>query len=132
MMETALRTAALRAGSTAALLAEIRDSFAGITTLAPEVERASALLISALRGGRRIFLCGNGGSAADAQHLAAEFLGRFKLERQALPAMALTVNSSAVTAIGNDFGFEEIFARQLRGLAGKGDVLIGISTSGRS
>ena len=79
-----------------------------------------------------MFFCGNGGSAADAQHLAAEFLGRFQLERRALPAMALTANSSTVTAIGNDYGFEEIFARQLRGLARAGDVVVGISTSGRS
>jgi D-sedoheptulose 7-phosphate isomerase len=120
-------------GKTAAtLLAEIRESFCGITELADEVESASALIIAALRAGGRIFFCGNGGSAADAQHLAAEFLGRFQLERRALPAMALTANSSAVTAIGNDYGFDHIFARQLRGLARAGDVIVGISTSGRS
>jgi D-sedoheptulose 7-phosphate isomerase len=118
--------------SAAGLLAEIRDSFCGITALAGEVERASALIVAALRAGGRIFFCGNGGSAADAQHLAAEFLGRFQLERRALPAMALTANSSAVTAIGNDYGFEHIFARQIRGLARAGDVVVGISTSGRS
>ena len=96
------------------------------------MERASALIVAALTAGGRIFFCGNGGSAADAQHLAAEFLGRFQLERPALPAMALTANSSAVTAIGNDYGFEYVFARQLYGLARAGDVVVGISTSGRS
>ena len=118
--------------SGAELLAEIRDSFAGIVALADDVERASAMIVASLSADGRVFFCGNGGSAADAQHLAAEFLGRFQIERRALPAVALTANSSAVTAIANDYGFEQVFARPLRGLARSGDVVVGISTSGRS
>ena len=90
------------------------------------------LLVSALRQGGKVFLFGNGGSAADAQHIAAELVGRFALDRPALPALALSVNSSSVTAIANDLGFDQIFARQLEALARRGDVAIGISTSGDS
>ena len=79
-----------------------------------------------------VFFCGNGGSAADAQHLAAEFSGRYLVDRPGLPAVALTVNSSAVTAIGNDYGYDQVFSRQLEGMAGPGDVLVAITTSGRS
>jgi D-sedoheptulose 7-phosphate isomerase len=118
--------------SAQALLAEAAKSFQQIVSLAPDVERAAALMIEALRRGNRLFFCGNGGSAADAQHLAAEFLGRFLIEREPLPAIALTVNTSALTAIGNDYGYQEVFARQLRGLARRGDVLVGLSTSGKS
>lgn len=82
--------------------------------------------------GGTIFFCGNGGSAADSQHLAAELVGRYELERQALPAIALTVDTSALTSIGNDYGFEDIFHRQLLGLGKSGDLLIAISTSGNS
>ncbi|MGD8922159.1 MAG: D-sedoheptulose 7-phosphate isomerase [Candidatus Zixiibacteriota bacterium] len=89
-------------------------------------------LTDALDRGNTIFLCGNGGSAADAQHLAAEFTGRFLRDRRPLPAVALTTDTSALTAIGNDFGFDAIFERQVRALAKPGDVLIGISTSGNS
>lgn len=84
-----------------------------------------------LRGGK-ILLAGNGGSAADAQHIAAEFVGRFETERRALPALALTTDTSAMTAIGNDYGFERIFSRQVSALAQRGDILIAISTSGNS
>jgi D-sedoheptulose 7-phosphate isomerase len=118
--------------SGAELLAEISHSFAGIVVLADQVERASAMIVRSLLSDGRIFFCGNGGSAADAQHLAAEFLGRFQMERRALPAIALTTNSSVITAIGNDYGYEQVFARPLRGLARSGDVVVGISTSGRS
>jgi D-sedoheptulose 7-phosphate isomerase len=90
------------------------------------------LLISALRDGRKILTMGNGGSAADAQHFAAEMVGRFLLERKALPAIALSTDTSILTAIGNDYGFDDIFARQVEALAAPGDVLIGISTSGNS
>ena len=90
------------------------------------------ILVSALQRGRKVFLFGNGGSAADAQHIAAEFVGRFAFDRPALPALALSVNTSCVTAIGNDYGFDYLFARQLEALGTEGDVAIGISTSGNS
>ncbi len=85
-----------------------------------------------LERGNKILLCGNGGSAADAQHIAAELTGRYKSERRALPAVALTTDTSALTAIGNDYGYEHVFSRQVEALAQKGDLLIGISTSGNS
>jgi len=102
------------------------------TRLAPEIESLCSLLVAALREGKKILVMGNGGSAADAQHLAAEFIGRFLLERKALPAIALTTDTSILTAVGNDYGFDEVFKRQVEGLANPGDVVIGISTSGRS
>ena len=86
----------------------------------------------ALAGGNKVLLFGNGGSAADAQHIAAELVGRYKRERRALPAIALTVNTSSLTAIGNDCGFEHVFARQLEAMGAAGDVAVGISTSGNS
>ncbi|MBV8171195.1 MAG: SIS domain-containing protein [Candidatus Eremiobacteraeota bacterium] len=89
-------------------------------------------IVAALRRGGRVFFFGNGGSAAQAQHLAAEFSGRFMLERPGYAGLALTVDTSALTAIANDYGFERIFARQLEGLAHRGDVAIGITTSGKS
>ena len=89
-------------------------------------------LAEALRAGHRAFLFGNGGSAADAQHIAAELVGRYKLERPGLPVIALTVNSSNLTAIGNDYSFEAVFVRQIEALGSAGDVAIGISTSGNS
>jgi len=85
-----------------------------------------------LKKGRKILICGNGGSAADAQHIAAELTGRYKIERKGLPAIALTTDTSALTAIGNDYGYEHVFSRQVEALARKGDLLIGISTSGNS
>lgn len=94
--------------------------------------RISEELVRILRAGGVIYLCGNGGSAADAQHTAAEIVGRFLRQRKALPAVALTTDSSILTAVGNDYGFEEIFARQVQALATDRDVLLGISTSGRS
>lgn len=96
------------------------------------IQELGAQLITCLRYGNRIFLCGNGGSAADAQHIAAEMVCRFETSRRALPAIALTTDTSALTAIGNDFGYEHIFARQIEALGRPGDVLIGISTSGNS
>lgn len=93
---------------------------------------AARIITESLRKGGTVFLFGNGGSAAQAQHIAGEFVGRFRRERRALPAIALTADSSALTAIGNDYGFEQLFARQLEGLARKGDVAIAISTSGNS
>jgi D-sedoheptulose 7-phosphate isomerase len=85
-----------------------------------------------LSAGHKVFACGNGGSAADAQHLVAELVGRFLHERRALPAIALTADAATLTAIGNDYGYERVFARQLEGLASKGDLLFAISTSGNS
>jgi len=90
------------------------------------------VVVEALKRGNKIIFCGNGGSAADAQHLTAEFTGRFSLERRPLPAIALNTNVSAITAIANDYGYDEIFLRQTQALAQSGDVLIGISTSGNS
>ena len=93
---------------------------------------AAAAIAEAIRRGGKVLLFGNGGSAADAQHVAAEFVGRFERERRALAAIALSTDTSVVTAIGNDYGFDRIFARQVEALGRPGDVAIGISTSGRS
>lgn len=90
------------------------------------------LVVDTLREGGKVMVMGNGGSAADAQHFAAELVGRFLMERKALPAIALTTDSSILTAVGNDYGFDEIFKRQIEALARPGDVVIGISTSGMS
>jgi D-sedoheptulose 7-phosphate isomerase len=110
--------------------ARARDVFLaeGVAALESAVE----VVAKALSAGRKILLFGNGGSAADAQHLAAEFVGRFLNERRPLPAIALTTDTSALTAIANDYGYEHVFARQVRALAAAGDVAIAISTSGRS
>jgi len=97
-----------------------------------KIEVACNIINEAILNGNKIILFGNGGSAADAQHIAAEFTGRFVLERKALPAIALTTDTSALTAIGNDYGFDIIFKRQVEALANSGDVLIGITTSGNS
>lgn len=93
---------------------------------------AAILIVRCIRNGGKLLLFGNGGSAADAQHLAAEFVGRFVRKRQALPAIALTTDSSILTAVGNDYGFEQIFARQVEALGRPGDVAVAISTSGVS
>lgn len=93
---------------------------------------AAKVMIEALKSGKNIFWCGNGGSAADSQHLAAELVGRFRINRKALNSIALTTNSSIITAVANDFGYESIFSRQLEALGSDGDVLIAISTSGES
>jgi D-sedoheptulose 7-phosphate isomerase len=92
----------------------------------------ASAMIAALRAGNKILLIGNGGSAADAQHIAAEIIGRYKQDRPAYAALALTTDTSALTAIANDYGFEQVFARQIEGLGQRGDVLLAISTSGRS
>jgi D-sedoheptulose 7-phosphate isomerase len=96
------------------------------------VSAAAQAVTDAYRTGHKLLLFGNGGSAGDAQHIAAEFVGRFQLERDPLPALALTVNGSTVTAIANDYGYEDVFTRQVRGLGCAGDVVVGISTSGGS
>jgi D-sedoheptulose 7-phosphate isomerase len=100
--------------------------------LAPEIERAAREIGLRLRDGGTVFFMGNGGSAADSQHLAAELVGRFKIERSALPAVALTTDTSILTAVGNDYGFEQVFARQVEALCGEQDVVVGLSTSGNS
>lgn len=96
------------------------------------IVEATQIIINALGNHHKIIFCGNGGSAADAQHLSAELMGRYKIDRAPLAAMALTVDTSALTAIGNDYSFNDVFARQLSGIGNKGDVLYAISTSGNS
>lgn len=113
-------------------LEEHRELFARLESLTPAVEAAVALLVEALGAGRKIMFCGNGGSAADSQHLASEFTGRFINDRRPLAAIALTTDSSALTCIANDYSFDEVFARQLLGLGREGDCLVAISTSGNS
>jgi len=103
-----------------------------IKTLLPLIEEAGKICVESLKNGGRVILCGNGGSAADAQHIAAELSGRFKKERVPLAGIAVTTDTSALTAIGNDYGFEFVFSRQVEAIGRKGDVLIGISTSGNS
>lgn len=103
-----------------------------VRKIMPEVASAGLRVRTALEKGRKILICGNGGSAADSQHMAAEFVGRFVKERQSLPALALTVDTSLLTAVGNDYGFDCVFSRQVEGLGQEGDVLIAISTSGNS
>src|SRR5262245_32709849 len=98
----------------------------------PAIVKAAEMIAESLRSGGKILFCGNGGSAADAQHLAAEFVGRFVVERLGLPAIALTTDSSILTAVANDYGFERVFTRQIEALGRPGDVAIGISTSGNS
>jgi len=100
--------------------------------LTDSIDEGCRIITDCLKRGNKILLFGNGGSAADAQHIAAEFTGRFVKERRGLPAIALTTDTSALTAIGNDYGFDRIFERQVEALANAGDVLIGISTSGNS
>jgi D-sedoheptulose 7-phosphate isomerase len=101
-------------------------------TLAQVIEEIAARTAQSLRDGGKMLLAGNGGSAADAQHIAAELLSRFKRDRNPLPAIALTTDTSVLTAIGNDYGYEFVFERQVNGLGRKGDVFVGITTSGRS
>ena len=113
-------------------LEEHRQVVEKMAALEGEIASAGELCGRALAQGQRIYLCGNGGSAADAQHIAAELIGRFVHDRRALPAIALTTDTSALTAIGNDYGYDEVFSRQVDGLCREGDVLIAISTSGNS
>jgi len=112
--------------------ASVRAKTVFLQECAAPLERAIDLVAEALAGGRKVLLFGNGGSAADAQHIAAEFVGRFLRERRALPAIALTTDTSALTAIANDYGYDDVFARQVRALGTAGDVALAISTSGRS
>ncbi|CAM2008246.1 D-sedoheptulose-7-phosphate isomerase [Acanthopleuribacter pedis] len=109
-----------------ALFQKLRDGYLG------EVEAIGRLLWKRLEQGHKILVAGNGGSAADAQHFAAELVGRYLVERRSLPAIALTTDTSILTAVGNDYGYDQVFSRQLEGLGREGDVFIGISTSGNS
>src|ERR1700691_586766 len=110
----------------------VKEQLLNDADLIATVSRVTEILVDALRAGNKLLLMGNGGSAADAQHIAAEFVGRFAFDRPALPALALSVNTSCVTAIRNDYGFDLIFSRQIEALGRRGDVAIGISTSGKS
>jgi D-sedoheptulose 7-phosphate isomerase len=101
-------------------------------SLLAAARKIADVIAGALRAGNKLLIIGNGGSAADAQHIAAEIVGRYKQERPAYAAMALTTDTSALTAIANDYGFEQVFARQVAGLGRRGDVLLGLTTSGRS
>jgi D-sedoheptulose 7-phosphate isomerase len=118
--------------------AHLKQSLAGLerangdAALLATAGAIASAMIAALRAGNKILLIGNGGSAADAQHIAAEIIGRYKQDRPAYAALALTTDTSALTAIANDYGFEQVFARQIEGLGQRGDVLLAISTSGRS
>lgn len=118
------------------ILQELKESIevreAVIESLIPCITEATRLIIDAFKKGKKLILFGNGGSAADAQHIACELVGQFGKERKALPAIALSTNTSNLTAIGNDYGFEAIFSRQMEALASRGDVALGISTSGKS
>ncbi|SFV57855.1 Phosphoheptose isomerase 1 [hydrothermal vent metagenome] len=103
-----------------------------IEVMIPQIEEASIIAIETLKNGNKILLCGNGGSASDAQHIAAELTGRYKTERKGLAGIAITTDTSALTAISNDYGYDRVFDRQVEALAREGDLLIGISTSGNS
>ncbi len=112
--------------------AHLKTIHAVIGSMEADLEAASNLAVKVLKRGNKVLLCGNGGSAADAQHIAAELTGRYKTERRGLPGIALTTDTSALTAISNDYGYAKVFDRQVEALANKGDLLIGISTSGNS
>ncbi len=112
--------------------AAVKEKLCGQRSELEKIEKVSRQITDALRKGNKVILFGNGGSAADAQHAAAELAGKFKLERRGLPAIALTTNTSVLTAIANDYGYDKVFSRQIEGIAEPGDVVIGISTSGRS
>ena len=103
-----------------------------LRSVLPAMEQIALTMTQAILEGKKIIWCGNGGSAADSQHLAAELVGRFRRERRALPSLAITTNTSILTAIGNDYGYERIFQRQVEALCQTGDVLVGLSTSGNS
>jgi D-sedoheptulose 7-phosphate isomerase len=125
-------TGAEAASVLSAAVAEHRAALDAVEALGADLGRAADAVAEAFASGGRLLLCGNGGSAADAQHIAAEFVGRYLKERAPFSAIALHANTSALTAIGNDYGFDEVFARQVRAHGRAGDVLLAISTSGKS
>ena len=114
------------------VLAEHQRVINDLATVGEKLDQLAETIIACFRGGNRVYVLGNGGSAADAQHIAAELLGRYRLDRRDLPAVALTTDSSSLTAISNDLGFDRVFARQLEGLVQAGDVVWILSTSGNS
>ena len=114
------------------MIEESAETKMAVLGLAPKIEKAAKLVIDALKSGKKIILAGNGGSASQSSHIAAEFVGRYKIERKALPAIALTADLAAITSIGNDYGFDAVFERQLEALGNEGDVFIALSTSGNS
>ncbi|KZX84196.1 phosphoheptose isomerase [Oleiphilus sp. HI0009] len=111
---------------------EAKTRISNDAAILEQLETSIQLCVEAIRAGKKVLFIGNGGSASDAQHLAAELVGRYRFDRESLPAIALTTDTSALTAIGNDYGYDEVFARQLSGLGQAGDVLVAISTSGNS
>ncbi|MHC4505056.1 MAG: D-sedoheptulose-7-phosphate isomerase [Planctomycetota bacterium] len=111
---------------------DVAEELAASTEIKRQTAEVASLVLETLRSGGKVLLCGNGGSAADAQHIAAEFVGRFRRERMGLCAMALTTDSSIMTSVANDYGYAEVFRRQVEALGRRGDVLIGISTSGNA
>ncbi len=116
----------------AELLQSIEVKKQVIDSLIPQIEQAAKLMVTALKNGNKIMFFGNGGSAADSQHLAGEMIGRFLKERKSLPAIALSTDTSILTCLSNDYGFDIVFSRQIEGLAKSGDIAFGISTSGNS
>lgn len=110
----------------------ISNRFQELKRIAPSIQAAIDLCVGSLTAGGKILFCGNGGSASQSQHLAAELVGRYKKDRPAMNSVSLTVDTSILTAVGNDYGFDEIFARQVEGIGEAGDILFGLSTSGNS
>jgi len=115
-----------------ASLAETTRTLQALTTIRPAIDRAGQLILTTLRGGGKLLVCGNGGSAAEAAHFATELVGRYAKSRRSLPAVALSSDGSLVTCLGNDFGYEQIFARQIAGLAQPGDLVVALTSSGNS
>jgi len=113
-------------------LAETLRVFESLRQIRAEVDRAEELIIKTLRSGKKLLICGNGGSAAEAQHFSTELVGRYFKNRKSLPAVALNADASTITCIGNDFGFDTVFARQIEGLAQPGDLVVAITSSGNS
>jgi D-sedoheptulose 7-phosphate isomerase len=115
-----------------ASLAETVRTFQALVTIRPEIDRARQMIIETLQGGGKLLVCGNGGSAAEAAHFATELVGRYARNRRSLPAIALSSDGSLLSCIGNDFGYDDVFARQIGGLAGRGDLVVVLTSSGNS
>ena len=113
-------------------LRDVSSNFKNLEVETDRIEEAAKIIIKALENKNKVIFCGNGGSAADSQHLSAELMGRYKIDREPLPAMSLTVDTSAITAIGNDYGYEFVFSREFEAIANKSDFLVAITTSGES